>query len=218
MPATKATKASTEAAKKTVKKVTASKATKTLKTTTKAAVKAKPAVKAKSTVKAKSAVKAKPVAKKKVKAIPNGCDAVTPYLIVHNATEALKFYKKAFGAKELMCFADPQSKKVMHAEIMIGNSMIMLSEECPEMKCFGPKTIGGSPVMLHHYVENVDAVFKKAVAAGATVLRPVADQFYGDRSGCLADPYGHLWGLATHIEDVSDKEVRKRFAEMKKSS
>lgn len=185
------------------------------KTTRKTAV--KNTAKSKLTVKkgpirtsAKSTTKTK---KTKVKAIPKGFTTVTPYLIVKNAAEALKFYKKAFGASEIMRFAGPTGK-VMHAEIKIGDSILMICDEFPEMKANSPQTLGGTPVGIHLYVENVDAIAKKAVAAGAKVERPVKDQFYGDRSGCFVDPYGHVWNISTHIEDLSHKEILKRFAEM----
>lgn len=164
----------------------------------------------------KTTLKTKSPAKKKlskVKPIPKGYAAITPYLIIQNAADALKFYKKAFGAKEIMRFAHPNSKKIMHAEIKIGDSMVMLAEECPEMQCHGPKSVGGTPVLIHLYVEKVDAVTKKAIASGAMVLRPLANQFYGDRSACVMDPFGHIWSISTHIEDVSPKEIYRRYAE-----
>ena len=147
----------------------------------------------------------------KVKAIPNGYHALTPYLSVHGASAAIEFYKKAFGAKELMRMAQPDGL-VRHAEIQIGDSRLMLADEFPNINFRGPHALGGSPVHLHLYVEDVDAVFNQAVAAGAKVDRPVQDQFYGDRSGSLADPYGHVWHVATHKEDLSMEEVRKRAA------
>jgi PhnB protein len=149
-----------------------------------------------------------------VKPIPDGYYTVTPYLIVKGAAAALDYYKKAFGATELMRFADP-SGKIGHAEIKIGNSIIMLGDEHPEMGARSPKTIGGSPVGICLYVDNVDALFKQALAAGGTVKRPVQDQFYGDRAGTLEDPFGHTWTIATHVKDVPHEEVVKAMASMK---
>ena len=148
-----------------------------------------------------------------VQSIPTGYHTVTPYLIVRNAAAALDFYKKAFGAVELMRFPGPGGK-LMHAEIKIGDSPVMLADEMPEEGHVGPQTLGGTAVSLMLYVENVDARFAQAVAAGATVKRAVADQFYGDRTGTLADPFGHVWSLATHKEDVSMEEIHRRMAKM----
>lgn len=145
-----------------------------------------------------------------VKPIPEGYHTLTPYLIVKDAARAIAFYQKAFGATELMRLADP-SGKVGHAEIKVGDSPIMLADEFPEMGVVGPQTLGGSPVILLLYVPDVDAQFNQAIAAGAKVLRPVKDQFYGDRSGTLSDPFGHLWTLATHQEDLSPAEIQQRF-------
>jgi PhnB protein len=151
-----------------------------------------------------------------VKPIPDGYTTATPYLIIKDAASAIEFYKQAFGATELMRFADP-SGKIGHAEIKIGNSPIMLADEFPEMGVRGPQSFGGTPVSILLYVEDVDARFRQAIAAGANETRPVKDQFYGDRSGTLVDPFGHVWTLATHKEDVSLEEVNKRFeAFMKK--
>jgi PhnB protein len=147
----------------------------------------------------------------KVKPIPEGYQTATPYLIIKDATRAIEFYKKAFGATELMCRADP-SGRIGHAEIRIGNSPIMLADEAPEMGYRSPQSLGSSPVSILLYVEDVDAVFSQAVAAGAKVERPVKDQFYGDRSGGVTDPFGHVWHIATHIEDVAPEELRKRAA------
>jgi PhnB protein len=144
-----------------------------------------------------------------VKPIPDGYHSVTPYLIVKGAANALEFYKKAFGATELMRMAGPGGC-VMHAEVKIGDSPIMLADEFPEMGARSPQTIGGSPVSICLYVEDVDAVAGKAIAAGAKVLRPVKDQFYGDRSGTFEDPFGHTWTISTHKEDVSPEEMRRR--------
>ncbi|WOB44643.1 VOC family protein [Thermoleptolyngbya oregonensis NK1-22] len=148
-----------------------------------------------------------------VKPIPDGYPAVTPYLIVHDAAGAIAFYEQAFGATELMRLADP-SGKLAHAEIKIGNSPIMLSDEFPEMDYRSAQAIGGTPVSLMVYVEDVDSLFNRAIAAGATEIRPVENQFYGDRAGTLADPFGHVWTLATHVEDVSMEEVNARFSAM----
>jgi PhnB protein len=148
-----------------------------------------------------------------VQSIPTGYHTVTPYLIVRNAAAALDFYKKAFGAVELMRFPGPGGK-LMHAEMKIGDSPVMLADEMPEEGHVGPQTLGGAAVSLLLYVENVDARFAQAIAAGATVKRAVADQFYGDRTGTLADPFGHVWSLATHKEDVSMEEMQRRTAKM----
>jgi len=145
-----------------------------------------------------------------VRPIPDGYHTVTPYLIVKDAAHAIEFYKQAFGAAELMRFADP-SGKVGHAEIKIGDSPIMLADEVPAMGYRAPEALGGSPVSILLYVEDVDGMFDKAIAAGAKVSRPVQDQFYGDRAGTLTDPFGHTWTIATHKEDVSLEEVSKRF-------
>ena len=147
----------------------------------------------------------------KVKAIPDGYHTATPYLIIKDAARAIEFYKKAFGATEIMRMAEP-SGKVTHAEIKIGNSPIMLADEFPEMGARSPQTIGGSPVSIFLYVENVDTLANQAIAAGAKVLMPVQDQFWGDRYGKLADPFGHVWDIATHKEDVAPEEIHKRAA------
>jgi PhnB protein len=149
--------------------------------------------------------------KTQVKAIPTGYEGATPYLCVHDAAAAIEFYKKAFGAVELMRMADP-SGKVGHAELKIGGGIVMLSDEHPEMGGISPKTLGGTPVGMLVYFEDVDAVAKRAVAAGGKLTRAVEDQFYGDRSGKLEDPYGHVWWIATHKEDVSPEELERRAA------
>ncbi len=146
-----------------------------------------------------------------VRPIPEGYSSVTPYLIVRGAARAIDFYKQAFGATELMRFPMPDGR-VGHAEIKIGNAPVMLADEFPEMGVRSPESIGGSATGLLLYVEDVDAQFQQAVAAGATVERPVKDQFYGDRSGTVIDPFGHKWTLATHKEDVSLEEMRRRMA------
>jgi len=146
-----------------------------------------------------------------VKPIPDGYHSITPYLIIKGAADAIEFYKKAFGAAELLRMPQPDGK-IGHAEIKIGDSPIMLSDEFPEMKFFGPQTLGGSSVSLLIYVADVDAVFKQAIAAGAQEQRPVEDKFYGDRGGSLVDPFGHVWHIATHTEDISPEEMEKRAA------
>jgi PhnB protein len=145
----------------------------------------------------------------KVKPVPDEGGGPTPYLAVRNAPAAIDVYKQAFGAVELMRMAE-DSGKIGHAELKIGSGKIMLSDEYPEMETSSPETIGGTPVTLHLYVEDVDAVVKRAVDNGAKLLRPVEDQFYGDRAGKIADPFGHQWFLATHTEDVPGDEIMRR--------
>jgi len=147
----------------------------------------------------------------KVKPIPDGYGSVTPYLIVNGAARAIEFYKQAFGATETFRMEGPGGR-VGHAEIKIGDSHIMLADEHPEMGARGPQTIGGSPISLVLYVEDVDATVSQAVEAGAKLTRPVKNQFYGDRTGGLEDPFGHAWYVATHVEDVSEEEMHKRAA------
>jgi PhnB protein len=147
----------------------------------------------------------------KVKAIPDGYRAATPYLSVKGATRAIEFYKEAFGAREVMRMAQPDGR-VGHAELKIGEASIMLADEYPEINFRSPQSIGGTPVNMLIYVQDVDSLVERATAAGAKLLRPVADQFYGDRVGVLEDPFGHCWLFATHIEDVSPEEMRKRAA------
>jgi PhnB protein len=151
----------------------------------------------------------------KPKPIPDGYHTATPYLIVKDATRAIDFYKRAFGATESVRMPGPNGK-IMHAEIKIGDSPIMLADEFPEMDAISPQTLGGSPSSLMLYVEDVDALSRQAIAAGATVLRPVQNQFYGDRSCNVVDPFGHRWTLATHVEDVAPEEMRKRMEAIKK--
>ena len=146
-----------------------------------------------------------------VKPIPDGYASLTPYLVVKGAARAIDFYKRAFGATELFRMDGPNGS-VGHAEIRVGNSVLMLADESPEMGAKSPQSIGGSPVSLMLYVEDVDKVFARAVKEGATVKRPVADQFYGDRTGGLVDPFGHSWWVATHKEDVPPEEMKKRAA------
>ena len=148
-----------------------------------------------------------------VKPIPEGYPQVTPYLCVDGAGAAIQFYGQVFGATERMHMPAPDGK-IGHAEIQIGDSVIMLSDEFPEIEARGPRSIGGTPVLLHVYVENVDDVYKRAMEAGARELRAVEDQFYGDRSGQFEDPFGHRWNVASHTEDVSPEEMEKRMAEM----
>ena len=145
------------------------------------------------------------------KAIPEGHHTVTPYLCIKGAASALQFYKKAFEATELMRVAQPDGR-IGHSEIRVGDSVVMLSDEFPEIGARSPQTIGGSSVTIHLYVEDVDTVFNQAVAAGAKVKRPVADQFYGDRRGGVEDPFGYTWWIATHKEDLSSEEIQKRAA------
>ena len=143
------------------------------------------------------------------KPIPDGYHSVTPYLIIQGAADALEFYKRAFGATELFRMPAPGGK-IGHAEIKIGDSVIMLADEYPEMGYRSPKSIGGAAVSLMVYVEHVDDIFKQALQAGAKQLQPIKDQFYGDCSGTLQDPFGHVWTVATHVEDLSTEEVRRR--------
>jgi PhnB protein len=145
-----------------------------------------------------------------VKPIPDGYHSVTPYLIVKGASDAIDFYKRAFGANEL--FRMEHQGLIGHAEIKIGDSPIMLSDEHPQMGFVGPATLGGSPVSIMIYVEDVDATFKQAIEAGGEEVKALQDQFYGDRSGTLKDPFGHTWHVATHKEDVSPEEMEKRIA------
>jgi len=152
---------------------------------------------------------------KAVKPIPDGYHSVTPYLIIdgRRASEALNFYVRAFDANEVMRMPRPDGG-IAHAEIQIGDSRIMLADEAPKTDAYGPSHFKGSPVSLHLYVPDVDATTKQAVSAGATIIRPLADQFYGDRSAGLQDPFGHRWYLSTHIRDVSEEEMKKHMHEM----
>ncbi|HET8563976.1 MAG TPA: VOC family protein [Candidatus Binatia bacterium] len=147
----------------------------------------------------------------KVKPIPEEYRGATPYLSVKEAARAIEFYKKAFGAREVMRMPQPDGK-IGHAEVRIGDAPIMLADEFPEMNFRSPQSIGGTPVNIVVYVQDVDALVKQAEAAGAKVLKPPADQFYGDRMAWLEDPFGHSWSFATHIEDVSPEEMQKRAA------
>jgi PhnB protein len=146
-----------------------------------------------------------------VKPIPDGYPRVTPYLYIDGAADAIDFYVTVFGAEERMRMGGPDGK-IGHAELGIGESLIMLADEHPEINVRGPKAVGGTPVAISVYVEDVDAVFEAAVEAGAKALRPLENQFYGDRSGMFEDPFGHHWSVATHVEDVPPDEMEKRAA------
>jgi PhnB protein len=146
------------------------------------------------------------------KAIPDGYRTVTPYLTVKGAAQAIEFYKRAFGARESERMTGPDGKSVMHAEIQIGDSLVMLSDEFPQMGSRSPQTLGGTTAAIFLYVPDVDAAFQQAVDAGAKAIMPPADMFWGDRFGKLVDPFGHHWAMATHKEDLSDEEIRKRGA------
>jgi PhnB protein len=148
-----------------------------------------------------------------VQPIPEGYQRVTPYLHVDGAAAAIEFYKTVLGAEERMRMPGADGK-VGHAELQFGDSVVMLADEFPDMGALGPKSVGGTPCSLHLYVEDVDSVFAKAVAAGAKELRAVDNQFYGDRSGSFEDPFGHHWNVATHVEDVSPEEMAKRMEAM----
>ena len=143
------------------------------------------------------------------KAIPEGYHSLTPYLVIKGASDAIEFYKRAFGATEIMRMPSPDGR-IGHAELAIGDSKLMLADEYPEMGHRSPQSIGGTGVSLMLYLDKVDEVFKRAVAAGAKELQPIKDQFYGDRSGTLQDPFGHVWTISTHVEDVPPEEMRKR--------
>ena len=147
-----------------------------------------------------------------VKPIPDGYPQVVPYLVMDGAAAAIEFYEKVLGAKERMRM-DAPGGRIGHAELELGDSLIMLADEFPDMNIRGPKSFGGSPVTINLYVEDVDAVFEAALAAGATTLQPLKDQFYGDRNGQFEDPFGHRWSVATHVEDVSPEEMEKRAAQ-----
>ncbi|MGH7581420.1 MAG: VOC family protein, partial [Gemmatimonadales bacterium] len=145
---------------------------------------------------------------KKAQAIPKGHHTITPSLFVAGAAKAIEFYKKALGAVELTRFAGPDGS-IMHAELRIGDSIIMLADEMPDQGGRGPKSIGGTPVSFFLYGEDVDGAWKRAVDAGAKPVVPLADQFWGDRTGCLEDPFGHQWWLAQHIQDLTPEELQK---------
>jgi PhnB protein len=147
-----------------------------------------------------------------VKPIPDAYPRVVPYLVMDGAAAAIEFYEKVLGTKERMRLDAPEGR-IGHAELELGDSLIMLADEVPDMNIRGPKSVGGSPVTLSVYVEDVDGVFERATEAGATTLRPVEDQFYGDRVGQFEDPFGHRWSVATHVEDVPPEEMEKRAAQ-----
>jgi PhnB protein len=149
-------------------------------------------------------------------AIPDGYQSVTPYLIVKGAAEAIEFYKHVFGATEMLRMADAHGR-IGHAEIKIGDSVVMLADEHPQMGYRSPSSLGGSSVSILLYLEDVDAVFARAITSGATAQREVSDQFYGDRTGTLKDPFGHVWTVATHVEDVAPEEMQRRAAAAMKS-
>ena len=149
----------------------------------------------------------------KVKPIPDGYHSLTPYLIIRGAKKAMEFYTKAFGAQETFKMLDDKGE-IGHAEMRIGDSIFMLAEEKPQMGHKSAATLGGSPVGILLYVENVDEVFQRAIDAGAEVERPLANQFYGDRTGGVKDPFGFGWYLATHVEDVSPEEMQRRAQQM----
>lgn len=148
--------------------------------------------------------------KTSVQPIPDGFHTLTPHLVVKGASDAIEFYKKAFGAQEMGRVSAPDGNTILHTQIKIGNSIVFLVDEFPQMGCKGPLSIGGTAVTLHLYVEDVDAAFNRAVAAGAQVTMPVADMFWGDRYGRVADPFGHHWSLATHKEDLSPAQISER--------
>ena len=155
----------------------------------------------------------------KVKPIPEGLHTVTPHLVIRDASKAIEFYKKAFGAQAVSVHPTPDGK-VMHADLKIGDSHVMLADEFPGAPCLSPQTVGGTTNVLHIYVEDADLLYNSAVAAGAAALMPMTDMFWGDRYGQVKDPFGHIWAIATHTEDVSPAELEKRgaamFAEMAK--
>ena len=145
------------------------------------------------------------------KPIPDGYHSVTPYLVLDNAAEAIEFYKKAFGAEEK--YRLPMGDRIGHAEIKVGDSFVMLADEFPEMDHLGPKSRGGTTVSLLIYLPDVDTAFRRALDAGATQTKPLENQLWGDRMGTVTDPFGHQWSLATHVEDVSEDEIARRFEE-----
>ena len=153
-----------------------------------------------------------------VSPIPQGYHTATPYLVVHDAEAALAFYTKAFGAVETVRLVSPGEGKIMHAEFKIGDSMFMLSNEFPEMGLVSPKTLGGSSISIHLYVEAVDDAVAHAIDVGAAEVRPLQDQFYGDRSATLKDPFGHQWSISSRIEELTEEEIMSRFAQMMQSS
>ncbi len=173
----------------------------------------------KSTKRTKTTKKAvpRPAAKKTVAPIPPGYHTVTPYLVCREASRAIEFYKKAFGAKERFRMVGPDGK-IAHAELQVGNAIVMLGDEVPQIGATAPQTVGGTPVELFIYSENVDKAYAKAIAAGATSQQPPTDMFWGDRYCKFSDPFGHKWSIATHIEDVSPKEMKRRGDEVAKQT
>lgn len=163
--------------------------------------------------KRKASKKTSRKSKKQVTAIPKGYHSITPYLIINDASNAIEFYKKAFGAKVVMKMEQP-SGKISHAELKIGDAKIMLADEHPERDARSPQSYGGTPVGIHLYIKNVDSIVDKALSNGARLISPVQNMFYGDRSGTLEDPYGHKWFVSTHIENVSANQMKKRAAEL----
>lgn len=147
-----------------------------------------------------------------VQRVPQGFHTVTAHLVVHGASEAIAFYKKAFGARELSRSPGPDGKSLMHAEIQIGDSRIFLNDEFPTMGAVGPQALNGTPVTLHLYVEDADKLFQQAVQYGAKVGMPICDQFWGDRYGIVIDPFGHRWSIASHIKDMMPEEIQKAAA------
>ncbi len=156
----------------------------------------------------KAAVKRKST---KVSAIPKGYNIITPYLIMDQAARAIEFYKKVFGAKEKLRME--RAGKVGHAELQFGDTKIMLADACPEMNAHAPEKFGGSPIGIHLYIKNVDAIVDRAIAAGATLERPAEDMFYGDRNATVIDPFGHRWTVSTHVENVTPAKMKKRAKE-----
>jgi PhnB protein len=158
----------------------------------------------------------------KASAIPKGFHTITPSLTVTGAAKAIDFYKKGLGAEERMRFPGPDGRTIMYSELKIGDSIIMVADEMPDMGARGPKSLGGTPVSFFLYNENVDAAWKRAVDAGAKELVPLADQFWGDRAGCLEDPFGHQWWLAQHLHDYTPEELKKNaeayFSQMQSAS
>ncbi|MEM3144130.1 MAG: VOC family protein [Candidatus Nitrosotenuis sp.] len=146
--------------------------------------------------------------------IPEGYNTITVSLAVKNASDAIEFYKKAFGAQELSRFLMPDEKTIMHAQIKIGNSILMLADEMPNMGCLSPQTLGGTAMSLFMYVEDADKTFAQAVAAGAQPLMPMMDAFWGDRFGSIQDPFGHIWGIATHKHDLAPEQIKKAGLEL----
>lgn len=152
----------------------------------------------------------------RVQSIPDGYHSVTPSLVIRGGNQAIDFYKKAFGAEELVRMMSPDGTQVMHAALRIGNSIIMLSDEFPQTAAKSPTALNGSTMQVHIYVEDADATFRQALDAGAKEVMPLENTFWGDRFGSIVDPFGHMWGIATHIEDVSAEEMEKRFEEFKR--